>query len=707
MLHKMSKLIQLPLWLPYILTRYPLFVLPAVLLFMVECLSRASLWSTTDWFHGSTNELLLNYWIAFSLIALLTAAFGRTRVAYSAVFTILGVAAFLSGMKTNQTGTPLYFWDILFPYQTKDAVAPLNPSITVILLATAAAAVIVLVMMQFIKHIRVRLQWKERTLYATLSVFLLYSIWRDVPIPFKTNSNIFTISWDQADNYTRNGYLLSSFMAYDLIHVQKPSGTQGANIRNIIHSIEQQPATGNNTNLPKDPNIIVLLSESFWDPMLMKNVTFSEDPIPKFRSLMRDYTSGWMLSPQFGGNTANVEFEVLSGNSMRFLPEDSLAYIEFMNHGVDSLASILSRQGYTATALNPFFNWFFNSRNAYKNLGFSRFIALEHFDPEFHGPNLEDSQVMRRIEEATASTPGPDFIFANTMENHGPYKDKFSFNPIKVTGPITSESKNMLENYATGAHAFDKAFGDLVDYYGKSSEPTIILCFGDHLPKLGNDYGAFIDSKYLSGKDDPELLSKIYSTPFVVWSNYDTGPRESLRLSPCYLGAYLLHRAGKPGSYYTDFLYALSKQVPLIPPKKYYSDMHIDEKKLLDYERLQYDILHGSRTGYNVTGIAGQIVNPNFQLGYGQPVITYASVQNGSRLEVHGDYLTAECSVWLKGKMLKTTMYDSKTLSAALPEPIPDSSQPWEIEVKLVDYKSTIIAASKPFYMQAKIPHTP
>ena len=116
-------------------------------------------------------------------------------------------------------------------------------------------------------------------------------------------------------------------------------------------------------------------------------------------------TSGWMLTPQFGGTTANVEFEVLTGNSVRFLPNNSIAYINYLNRNVDSLASIFARQGYETTAINPFFNWFFNSRNAYRNMGFSRFVSSEFFVPRFHGPNYEDQQVMDKIMEAADGSP--------------------------------------------------------------------------------------------------------------------------------------------------------------------------------------------------------------------------------------------------------------------------------------------------------------
>ncbi|WJH32948.1 LTA synthase family protein [Paenibacillus sp. CC-CFT747] len=272
--------------------------------------------------------------------------------------------------------------------------------------------------------------------------------------------------------------------------------------------------------------------------------------------------------PQFGGTTANVEFEVLTGNSVRFLPDSTVAYISHVNRPVDSLASIYSRKGYTATAVNPFYNWFFNSRNVYRHLGFSRFVPSEYMDQEFHGPFLKDSQVMDTIIRATEESPGPDFVFANTMENHGPYKDKFYRTEIEVSGEVSEESLAILRNYAEGERAFDQALKKLTDHYRESAEPTVILCFGDHMAQLGNAYKVYRDTGYITGAEDPSYMEKMHYTPFVIWSNAAAPGKDSLRMNASFLGVYLLHYLGTPGTYYTDYLYELYRRLPLFAPAR-------------------------------------------------------------------------------------------------------------------------------------------
>lgn len=55
--------------------------------------------------------------------------------------------------------------------------------------------------------------------------------------------------------------------------------------------------------------------ESFFDPELVNFLNISEDPIPYYRQLMKDYSSGYLRVPVVGAGTANTEFETISGMS--------------------------------------------------------------------------------------------------------------------------------------------------------------------------------------------------------------------------------------------------------------------------------------------------------------------------------------------------------------------------------------------------------
>lgn len=690
--------------------RIHLLVLPFLQVFLAEALSRRSWSAAFAWMTEHPNEFSLNCWIAFFLTLVAVALTGRTRAASVLVLGVTVLFGLWSGISMNRTGLPLLPWHIMLPGTEPDPVASLNPWMTRGLLAAAGGAAAAMVLAVVAPGMRIK--GRERLLHAALGLFLLSSVYLNRPIPFEDIFHVTLFHYEEEASYSRNGFLASTLDNLHFISPVRPKESGKEEIRQFVRSLPapstaSEPAGAKPQAATREhPNVVVLLSESFWDPTLLPEVRFSEDPIPFFRSTMAGTTSGWMLSPQFSGTTANVEFEVLTGNSVRFLPKDSIAYISYMNRPVDSLASIYTRQGYTATAINPYFNWFFNSRNVYRNMGFSRFISCEFFEPRFHGPNFEDSQVMEKIIEAVDHTAGPDFVFANTMENHGSYENKFYSNPISVSGPLSTKSKNILENYATGEQAFDRAFQKLVEHYRTSGEPTVILAFGDHLPGLGSDYLAYREGGYIGkGDTDAERMEKLHYTPFVIWDNMNLQPRESLRMNASFLGPYLLHYAGSPGTYYTDYLYALSRQQPIFPIRPYAHAYPADDNKLADYKRLQYDIMFGGQMGYQVRGLAGNLLASGFEMGYGSPALQKVYKDSAGKLVVEGGRFSSDSEVCLNGKPLHT-VYDTPQKLSVWPEDLP-SSLAGDWSVQLADRKHTVISRSSPLILPAEGLGTP
>lgn len=612
----------------YLASKAHLFVLPLTFVLFVEFLHRDDIGNTLLWCVLHVKEWLLNDLIAFGLYGFVVALAGEAATALWIVSGICLVVALVSGAKVKIWGAPLFPWDVVFGNETMEVVRQIPRVITWSMAAAIvgfAAACALLV--RFLPGSRARLRWPGRIALAALCMLLLYNVYTDKPLPVKSALSIATTPWDQAASYAANGFALSTAMNLKLLNIEKPPGYDRSMIDEIAGQIERKTNIDSRTN----PNVIVVLSEAFWDPTVIEGISFSRDPIPFLHSLQGKYPSGWLLSPQFGGGTANVEFEVLTGHSMRFLPDGSLPYVEYVNREVDSLASIFARQGYTSTAINPLDNWFFNSRKVYRSFGFSRFISSEFFPPAKKGLFLADDEVANQIIRQSRESAGPDFIFANTMENHWPYyPGKFEENTIKVTGNVSEESRGMLETYAQGIADADRMLEKLADHFAQTGEPTIIVFFGDHLPTLGDDYAVYKDAKYISGDDDPHFLEKMYSVPFVVWDNYLPEHKETLRLSPSFLGPYVLNLAGKEGTYYTDYLYSLWQRIPVIPPESKFAAYGIRESDLEAYRYLEHDTLFGAGYAYEKEGLHGRIIDPNYTLGYGEMVIESASLSGGT-----------------------------------------------------------------------------
>lgn len=679
--------------------RLPLLLIALIPVVIMEILSRGHYIEMITWSYKHLLELLFNEWIVISLLLLFIAMIGRTRVAYWVISGILLTLALISGVKLKILGVPLTPWDIVLAGEASDMVKYiqniLSFKILVILLLFLAASYFLLYRTTLFSK---KVALKERGILAVIAIVMLSAVYTDLPLPIQKWCGIKASVWNQVENTKKNGYALATFLNTKSMFTDKREGYDDKAVETIV-SNSPKPIKAGDPNNPVKPNVIVVLSEAFWDPTVIKGVEFSRDPIPFFHKLQQTGTSGTMLSPQYGGGTANVEFEVLTGNSMRFLPQGSIAYNQFLTNEVDSLASIYARQGYTSTAISPFYNWYFNSNKIYKYFGFSKFIPIEYFKPNYSGPYIADSEVAANIIHATNQSDGPDFVFANTMENHFHFfPGKFPKNTIDVTGNISPSSQGMLETLAQGINSADNMLKELVEYYEKKGEPTIIAFWGDHLPALGDDYATYIDTKYISGKDDPDFLKKMYSVPLVVWNNFDQRRKDTLNISPSFLGPYLIELSNQQGSFYTDYLSQLSKKIPVIPPKDHYEAMNINEQDLNDYETLQYDIIFGDRHAYKDYKIP--IIDSKYMLGFGPILLDKVesdtldlSGRSSVTLTVRGSNIPALGYVTLNGKAVPSTWQDEHTLTAKVEGHLLKAGI-WDIQVKVKDSKETIVGKS-------------
>lgn len=675
----------------YALLKVHILLWPIPLVVLLEFLNRDSISQTVKFIYQHPNEFFLNYLIILGLFLIFVALVGRTQIAFWITTGIVIILGIISGVKFKMLGVPLLPWDIVLTAETADIATNFNDLIPWKLVGGAAVFGIVCgLWMNFVKGFKARFNWKEKVVLAVISIAILFTVYTDKPIKIKSAMGITQIPWNQAENYQWNGFALTSLMNLDLVFIKEPDNYSESTIASITKDVERRT----NINPDVNPNVIVILSESLFDATKMENVQFSEDPMPFLRTLQSKYTHGEMFSPQFGGGTANVEFEVLSGNSTRFLPQGSLAYIQYVNHPVDSLASILSRQGYATTAINPFHNWFFNSRNVYRNFGFEKFISQEFFEPENTGNYYSDRAVAETIISETDLSPGPDMVFANTMENHSPYpKNKFGTPTITVKGSgLSQESIDMLESYAGGMRKADNMLKSLTEHYERKGEPTIILFFGDHLPSMGNNMKMYREAKFLND-GDPDFTKKMYSTPFVIWDNYLPEQREQLFVSPSFLGPYVLNMAQKEGTPFTDYLYNFMQKHPVIPPQSMYAQMNLKAEDLLDYQLLQYDSMFGEQYSYN--DFKNQFGKNKFVLGHGEMVIDSAKLekQNGeTRIVVRGQNLAPTATIELNGKAL-ATRWDKGILSASLPDSGIDQDT-FDIQLKVIDSQKTAIVKS-------------
>ncbi len=397
----------------------------------------------------------------------------------------------------------------------------------------------------------------------------------------------------------KDGSVVAFLMELKYITVQKPDGYTAAGAEQML---EEQTVTDAAT-LTRKPNIIIVMNEAFSDPAVLCDFEASEDYMPFVHSLQNTDSERWITGTLdvsvLGGNTANSEFELLTGDTMAFLTDGSVAYQQFIRNEMPSLPSYLNTLGYKTVAMHPYKPTGWNRDVVYPLLGFDESL----FKADFKKKKLvrtyisDESCVDQIISTYENKGDDPLFVFNVTMQNHGGYtKESENFTPdIKVEG---------VDNFACLSYLSlmklsDKAFERLCDYFAEQDEDTIIIMFGDHQPSDSVVNPLLkLSGKSCSKMTEEETLVR-YQVPLVIWANFDlekddTDPEMSLN----YLGGYVLDKAGLPLSRYQTYLAGLQKEIPVISSKKillndgtlYNEDaIRYDLKEeLLPYRKLQY-----------------------------------------------------------------------------------------------------------------------
>jgi len=579
---------------------------PALIVFVIEWMQRNNYKSTVDWMMQNGSEAFFNYLLSFLLNLLMIAVTGYIHIG-SFIYSVLALLfSIINVNKMKFLGEPFYPWDFLMARNILNLLRYLYEYMD---LMKSVLLVFLFVLFYFIVRNRkfsIHIRWVYRVIVGIISASAIFSIafYEYTPVKSVIDAfNIERIMWEQKSNYEKNGMLLSFILNTEFAFVKAPEGYGEALVAETVNEIIQY--IGNDqkvTQSMEKPDIILIMDEAFWDPTSFNTILFENDPIPT----IRQYQSGSMLSPTFGGSTANVEFEVLTGFNNAFFNRGSIPYQQYIHKPIPSLVSILKDYGYMTTAIHPYYNWYYRREKVYIYLGFHQFIHLENFDKSnVKGHFISDEQVFQKIIEHLQTNSDPSFIFAITMQNHGPYeKNRYEdemANSIQVLdGNIPDDSLDMLNTYTQGVMDADRSFRILVDYVSNRPKPTIIVFFGDHLPYLGENYALYSQAGFIAPENwTLEDIKKIRSVPLVIYSNYMDMKDTVTEVSPSFLFSKILKMADIKVPVYYQFLEQLSNELPVFLKDlvmdvqgSLYEQVPEEFSNLIDaYRVIQYDIL--------------------------------------------------------------------------------------------------------------------
>ena len=398
--------------------------------------------------------------------------------------------------------------------------------------------------------------------------------------------------WNPMRSYRSHGMMVTLVRSISEALPKMPEGYSPERAREIAEKVS--PTEGTRETLP---NVIVVIDESFADLSLVGSFKPNEDPIPFVHACENQ---GVAVASVLGGRTANTEFEFLTGLSMAFLPGDAVPFQIYVKGEMPSLATVMSSLSFAGVeAFHPYSSGNYNRRNVYPRLGFARSHFRDTIGEDlsllrtYPSDESDVDFVISRFEQVRRQTQAPFFFYNMTVQNHSPFTAQGFEETIRVKKPKKQYPE--VNQYLSLTHYSDAAFERLAAYFEKTGEPTVILFFGDHQPKLPN---AFV-KKITKGRSYENSWQKTllrYQVPVVLWSNIPLGEVPIHLSSMNYLQADLLAAIGARLTPFQTFLLELQKEVPVINVFGYVGSdgnwYEVDDRESPYYERVQaYAIL--------------------------------------------------------------------------------------------------------------------
>lgn len=514
----------------------------------------------------------LNLGVFYLLFILLLFIFGKSSAALGTLSMAMMMIGLINYYVVAFRGTPVVPWDLM---SVSTAL-----SVTVNYEFTVDGRVVMMMLIFILAAVLgsrtdIQIRWSAKRSVALIASFVFvgsYMAFLQTPLAaeaFALDDILFTPNV----MYRNNGFTVAFLNNLQYMETKKPEGYSEEKL-DALTSIQGDLAK------PKEayPNIVVVMNESFADMTDIAQIQTNEDAMPfvhsAFNGEIENCVSGRMLASVLGGNTANSEFEFLTGDTMAFLPPGSIAYQQYIKEKTPNFTEFLSESlGYHTLALHPYGASGWNRNIVYPFFDFDEAYFLEDMRSRSCYLNDDISYLRNYVSDEALvdmitgryerhEDEAPLFTFAVTMQNHGGYFDAHSnfHEEIELYGVEDDYRKEYMDRYLSLMKKSDEALEKLVRFFENYDEPTIVLMFGDHQP---GDY--VVPAIYDTEKEYTlEEQQKRYLVPFVMWANFEIEDEQIEVISANYLNTVLSEKAGLPLNGYQTYLSALKKTLPVI-----------------------------------------------------------------------------------------------------------------------------------------------
>lgn len=525
---------------------------------------------------------------------------GRTSISMAicvAAIAIIGVGNYFVVMFRSN---PIVPWDI-YSFETAMSVAD-NYVFSV---DWALAEHIAMFILMLIVGVRTNIRLNKKILRPILTVamcipayFYISYLWQD---NLERNTGLNDTLFNAKYMHSKDGFFVSFILDIHFLQIEEPKNYSDEYALSLLNEQEVEKV-----ETPEElPDIIAIMDETFSDPAVLGEFETNKDYMPFVHSILRgevaNTISGYTDVSVLGGNTANSEFEFLTGNSMAFFPNGSVPYLQYIRDGISTIVPQLEEYGYTTYGTHPYRAKGWNREFIYDLMGFDYRYFQGSFPFEDKLRNyVSDEADFKSILEWRNNTEGPFFMFNVTMQNHSNYGGDFdNFDPQIVAKFKNTSSNKYLNKYLSLMYETDQDVASLLSELSQSDRKTIVVFWGDHQPNdyvvrpIYKEYGLDFDNQTY------EQQQQRQKTPFFIWANYDIQEQTNVEISLNYLNILLFETAGLQLDEYQTFRKNLWQgQIPMMNAVGYrnddgdlveYDDAPEEIQNLLnEYQNIQY-----------------------------------------------------------------------------------------------------------------------
>ena len=646
----------------------------AMLLVLVnESLSRHSLIEGFGFITNHTGAFLYNSFIIYVILLLVFLSPRRLfmRIVMMAIVILFGI---INCIILNNRVTPFGFTDLamigdLLTMQNTKYFTAQQAGISLI-------AILIFVFLMVMLHMHSKKKTVQTKLWVRILVCAIgFASLFPVTKACQAAGVVQTYFGNLAQGYLDNGYAYGFAMSVVGRGMNEPSGYSEKAVDDIIKDTEK----GDSTLGSVKPNIIVVLLESCFDIDEYPALSYNEDPIPYFHELEKKYSTGHLTVPVVGAGTCNTEFEILTGMSCKFFgPGEYPQKTVLKKRDCESTADVIKKLGYGTHVVHNNGGNFYSRANAFSQMGFDTFTSKELLDITDYTPLNTwptDDILVGATKDALDSTNTPDFCYTITVGTHGDYPtEKVIENPkikVKVKG-VDQGRQNQWEYYCNMLNNMDRFLKEYTDMLEKRGEPTLLICFGDHLPTMG------LQNSDVKQKD-------IYQTKYITWNNFGM-KKQDQDLTAYQLVSEYFDRLGIHGGTMVDYNQTMTERGVSGKSQKY----------LKNLQMLQYDLLYGDRYAYH-----GVDMYPASDLVMGiNPVVIDNVYYYDNRLHIYGENFTPWSKVFVNGEKVNTTYESGQVLSISAKD-VTDGSY---LVVNQMGSNNTIFRSSNEY--ELKLPNT-